>query len=145
MRRSALPVPAGPEKIALAVTPNASDESNNYLPQLIETARVDGGVTLPLVGSESLADARRLVTSGVRNINRLARQALANGNLDAAEKLIDKALRQDPNDVEAQSLKSALAKRKQGGAPAAAGCPPPKPRREASRRRGFLRPAPPAI
>ena len=91
--------PAGPQKIALTVSPSASDESNNYLPQLVEQARVDGGVTLPLVGSASLAEARRWVTSGVRNIDRLARQALASGNLDGAEKLIDEALRQDPNDV----------------------------------------------
>ena len=124
--------PAGPQEIALAVAPNASDESNNYLPQLLEMARIDGGVTLPLVGSESLAEARRTVTSGVRNIDRLARQALASGNLDGAEKLIDKALRQDPNDVEALSLKSALAKRKQGGAPAAAVPAQPDARKPAS-------------
>ena len=127
--------PAGPQEIALSVSPSASDESNNYLPQLIELARIDGGVTLPLVGSESLAEARRMVTSEVRNINRLARQALANGNLDAAEKLIGKALRQDPNDVEALSLKSALAKRKQGGAAAEAVPAPPGRARQNRRRR----------
>ena len=43
----------------------------------------------------------------MRNIDRLARQALAGGNLDGAEKLIGEALRQDPNDSEALSLKGA--------------------------------------
>jgi von Willebrand factor type A domain len=120
---------AGPEKIAMTVSPGASDERNTYLTPLVERARVDGGVTLPLVGSVSLAEARQMMDSGVRNLDRLARQALASGNFDGAEKLIDEALRQDPNDTEALSLKSVVAKRKQGGAAAAgtAATPPPKP------------------
>jgi len=68
------------------------------------------------------------MASGLLNIDRLARQALASGNLDGAEKLIGEALRQDPNDTEALSLKSAAAKRKQGGAATAgaAAIAPPK-------------------
>jgi hypothetical protein len=106
---------AGSQKIAMPVVASPSNDDNNYLARLVEQARIDGGVTMPLVGSASLAEARHAVTSGVRNIGRLARQALASGNLDGAEKLIGAALRQDPNDVDALSLKSALAKRKQGG------------------------------
>ena len=98
----------------------ASDDSNNYLTQLVEQARVDGGVTLPLVGSASLAEARQAVNSGVRNIGRLARQALAAGNLDGAEKLIGEALRQDPNDTEAgvaeERVGEAEARRRSAGA-----------------------------
>ena len=64
----------------------------------------------------------------MRNIDRLARQALASGNLDGAEKLIGEALRHDPNDSEALALKGAAAKRKQGGRGCRhGGSPPPKP------------------
>ena len=107
---------AGPEKMAMTVSPRASDERNTYLAQLVERARLDGGVTLPLVGLASLEEIRTAMGSGLHNIDRLARQALAGGNLDGAEKLIGEALRQDPNDSEALALKGALAKRKQGGA-----------------------------
>jgi tetratricopeptide (TPR) repeat protein len=113
---------AGPEKIAISVVPGKSDDSNSYLPRLVDLARVDGGVTLPLVSSSSLVEAREAVNSGVRNLSQLARQALASGNLDGAQKLIDEALRQNPKDpdaLDAQSIKNALAKRKQGVAPAA--------------------------
>lgn len=122
---------AGPQKIAVTVAPSPSTEDNNYLAPLVAQARIDGGVTMPLVGSASLAEARQAITSGVRNLDRLARQALASGNLDGAEKLIGEALRQDPNDTEALSLKTALAKRKQG-APAATTAQPaaPKPATE---------------
>jgi len=41
-------------------------------------------------------------------IKALARQALASGNIESAEKLVGEALRQDPNDPEAAGLKGAL-------------------------------------
>ncbi len=140
---------AGPEKIAMTVSPGASDERNTYLAQLVERARVDGGVTMPLVGSASLEEARQAVNSGVRNIDRLAQQALAGGNVDGAEKLIGEALRQDPNDSEALSLKGAVAKRKQAAGanirlaaaeppPATGGLKPPPPPTPAGNAAGDL-------
>ncbi len=47
---------AGPQKLAFSVTPSASDDGNSYLAMLIDQARIDGGVTLPLVGTASLAE-----------------------------------------------------------------------------------------
>ncbi len=86
---------------------------------------------MPLVGSASLEEIRQAMSSGVRNIDRLAREALASGNLDGAEKLLGEALRQDPNDVEALSLKSGAGKaqagRRCGGCPRVAAVESAKP------------------
>ncbi len=102
-------------------------------------------MTLPLVGSASLEEIRQAMNSGVRNIDRLARQALAGGNLAAAEKLIGEALRQDPNDSEALALQAALAKQKQGGGNAKVADGPAVEAGRALRRLPGPRPAPPAI
>ncbi len=114
---------AGPQKLAFAIPPSTSDENNSYLVKLIEQARTDGGVTLPLVGSASLAEARQEINAGVHNLVRLAREALSAGNVAGAERLAGEALRGDPNDSEALDLKAVLAKRPLGGAPAVAAAP----------------------
>ena len=109
--------PKGPEKLVWAVAPSVSDDSNNYLTPLVERARVDGGVSMPLVDSSNLSDARQEINAGVRNLSQLARQALAAGNVAGAEQLVGEALRRDPNDPEAVAIQSALAKRAKSGAP----------------------------
>ena len=114
---------AGQEKFAFGLPAAVSDDNNNYLVSLVEMARIDGGTTLPLVGAASLSEARRAVGSGVRNLTRLSREALSAGSLDKADRLISEALRRDPNDPEAQAVKSAIAKRREGGAVAAVPAP----------------------
>ena len=113
----------GPQKLDFAVSPRASDDSNNYLKQLVELARTDGGITLPLLGAASLAEARQEISAGVRGLDKLAREALAAGNFNNAEQLVAEALRRDPNDTEAQAIKGALAKRRAADPPAAGGAP----------------------
>ena len=105
------------------MTPTASAEANNYLVALVERARVDGGLTLPLVSSASLELAKQEINSGVRELDRLARQALAAGNLANAGKLVAEALHRDPGDVEALTLSSAIEKRRQTGDKAAPAAP----------------------
>ena len=76
---------SGPQKLDFAATPRPSDDTNSYLTQLVEMARTDGGLTLPLVGAASLAEARQEIGQGVRNLSKLARQAMAAGNIGGAE------------------------------------------------------------
>ena len=106
--------PGGAEKLYAVMKPGISDDANNYLMQAVEYARQSGGATLPLAGSASLEQMRAAVGAGEMGIKTLARQALASGNIESAEKLIGEALRQDPNDPEASALKGALAKKRQG-------------------------------
>ena len=113
----------GPQKLAFAVTPSASDDNNSYLTALVEQARVDGGVTLPLVGSASLAEARRMIGAAVNDLDQLAQQALQAGNLASAEQIVSEALRRDPNDPRALAIKGALAKRQAAGGAVGGGRP----------------------
>ncbi len=117
-------VTAEGQKLGFTATPGASDDSNSYLAQLVERAKVDGGITLPLVGAASLADARQTIGAGVRDLAKLAQEALAANNLTSAEQIVTEALRLDPNDTNAQAIKGAIEKRKAGGAPAAAAAAP---------------------
>ena len=72
-------------------------------------------MNLPLVGFASLEDARREIQAGGRGLTPVARQALASGNLDAADRLAGEALRRDPGDPEAMTIQ------RRGGEEAAAG------------------------
>ena len=108
--------PAGSEKFAFDVPRVPSDDNNNYLTTLVDVAKADGGITLPLVGAESLVEARKAVGEGVRGLTRLAREALSADNTKGAERLISEALRRDPHDPEALAVRGALTKRLQGGA-----------------------------
>ncbi len=110
---------AGPATLAWSVQPGQPSEDNNYLVQLVDRAKVDGGISLPLINSASLELARAEINAGVDNVSLLARQALASGNLDDAERLASDALRQDPGNPEALAVRGAVAKQRQGIAPAA--------------------------
>ncbi len=123
----ALDGPAGADKVSVALPTLVSDDTNSYLATLVQQARADGGVTLPLVGTASLAEARQATTTGVRTLSQLARQALAAGNAENAQQIVNEALRRDPNDSEALVLKSAIAKRNQNNGQAAANTPPALP------------------
>ncbi|MGO8690547.1 MAG: hypothetical protein ACLQLG_13070 [Thermoguttaceae bacterium] len=118
--------PGGAKTLTWNATPGKSMDDNGYLPSLVAEARADGAASLPLVDSASLAQLRQEVQSGGRTLAQLARQALAAGNLDSADRLVDAVLRCDPNDPEAMVIKKAVAKARQGGAPAGAllGVPP---------------------
>ena len=67
------------------VTPKSSGESQAFLAQLVETAKVDGGITLPTVGSEGLAEAGRVLEASVDELTDLAERAVATGDVEAAK------------------------------------------------------------
>ncbi|MGA2033931.1 MAG: hypothetical protein ABSG68_16915 [Thermoguttaceae bacterium] len=105
-------------------------EDNNYLVSVVDQARLDDGLTLPIVDELSLDRAKAVIYAGGRNLNRLAREALVRGSLDSAELLVNGALRRDPADPEARAIQGAIAKRRQAasgpsGAPGAEGPPGP--------------------
>ena len=113
--------PAGAEKLAFAIPELKSDANNGYLVTLVDQAKVDGGRTLPLVDSASLATAKQEIEAGGRGLNDLAFKALNGGNLDSADKLAGEALSRNPNDLVARAVKDAVAAKKAGGAPVAGG------------------------
>jgi len=113
--------PGGVENLSWSVQPGVSHDSNAYLAQLVGRAKVDGGISLPIVGSESLGQAQQAINVGMETLGELARQALSSGNLDNAERLAGAALERDPNDPEAWAVKTAAERRRQAGGGAAAG------------------------
>jgi hypothetical protein len=107
--------PGGATKLSWTVAPGKGMEDNNYLPALLEQARSSDGLSLPLVSSASLAEARQQIQAGGRTMTQLAQQALVSGNLDGAERLADEALRRDSGDPQAQIIKRAVAKARLSG------------------------------
>ncbi|HWC89613.1 MAG TPA: hypothetical protein VG433_08160, partial [Pirellulales bacterium] len=103
-----------------AVEPSKATDDNSYLVDLVNHARKDGGLGLPLVGNEGLKEMRRMTNVESRSLARLAQQALATGSIDQAAKLAEQALKLDVSDPEALAVRDAAAKaRKTGRRPAA--------------------------
>ena len=107
--------PGGRQTLAWNVAAAKSSDDNNYLGALVDEARKAGGVNLPLLGLASLEDARREIEAGGRGLTLVARQALASGNVDAADRLAGEALRRDPGDPEAMTIQRAAAKKRAAG------------------------------
>ncbi len=117
--------PSGTRTLSWTVKPSKSSEDNNYLAELVHRAQIDDAASLPLIGSESLDQARRAINLGVRSASHLARLALAGGNLDHAECLAGEALHRDPGNPEALAIQGAVVRRRNQGGEAAL----PKPAR----------------
>lgn len=113
---------AGPAPAALQwrVQPAASNDANGYLVRLVDLARADGGVSLPLLGSQALQEAKTEFAAGVDQTTELAVQALRTGDLQGADRLAREALKRDPGNVQAQIVLRAAQKQQAGpGAPLA--------------------------
>ncbi|MFH1922447.1 MAG: hypothetical protein ABIP48_21510, partial [Planctomycetota bacterium] len=109
----------GSKPLQWTIEANPPQDANSYIARLVEGARVDGGVSLPLVGSASLKDAERQIGAGQRQVSQLAVEALAGNDLDSAERLAREALRQDPEDAQARIVAGAVQRRRaDAGAPA---------------------------
>ncbi|NQT12542.1 MAG: VWA domain-containing protein, partial [Planctomycetes bacterium] len=106
--------PQGPKPLKWTVAANPPKEANDYIARIVESARVDGGISLPLVGSAGLKEAERAIGAGLTRISQMAVEALSNGDLDNAERLAREALRQDPGDANAKVVVSAVQKRRAG-------------------------------
>ena len=103
--------PAGAEKLAWDIPALKSDANNSYLVALVDQAKSDGGRTLPLVDSASLATAKQEIEAGGRGLAYFAGEALRGGNVESADKLAGEALSRNPNDMAARAIKGAIAKK----------------------------------
>jgi len=112
---------AGRETLDYSLEPADSNEDYNFLAELVRQGEATDGMALPLVGSESLDFARAAVEAGSMTLTELARQALASGNLDDAERLAAKALEQEPGNARAEAVQRAVERRRAGEEPAAGG------------------------
>ncbi len=104
-----------------SVKPEQPLEDHAYLAKLVDKAAVDGGVKLPTVGSAGLKELRRIASIEAHGYSRLGQQALATGELDAAEQLARVASQLDPMNTEAATIQRAVASPRLEARPARAG------------------------
>ncbi len=109
------------QKLAFDIPALKSDANNGYLVTLVDQAKVDGGRTLPLVDSQSMATAKQEIEAGGRGLDDLAFKNLHSGNLEHARTLASQALSRNPSDLVARAILDDIAKRANGAPAAAAG------------------------
>ena len=99
-------------EMSWTIAAGASNEDFSFLPELVASAKGNGGVGLATVGMAGLMEARRVINVAVEEIANLGKQAVATGNTEAAERLANEALRRDPNDPTARTVKKAVEKQR---------------------------------
>ena len=84
----------------VASAPASSDLS--FLPQLVEIAERDNGVSLTTLGSRGLVETGRMLLAGVDELTELAERAVAIGDRDGAGRIVQAVLRRDPGNTRAR-------------------------------------------
>ena len=99
-------------QLAWTVAVGNPNEDFAFLPDLVDSAKGNDGVGLATVGTAGLYESRRMMNAAVEEISKLGSQAVATGNLDTAERLATEALRRDPNDLTARTVRKAVEKQR---------------------------------
>jgi hypothetical protein len=110
-------------RLAWTVPVGDSNEDFAFLTELVDSAKGNDGVGLATVGTAGLNESRRLMNVAVEEISKLGSQAVATGNIDTAEQLANEALRRDPNDPTARTVKKAVQKQRAAHVSAKAAIP----------------------
>jgi len=97
-----------PIELSWIVKAAKPDDDNAYLAQLVDFAKRDDGYSLPTLGWEGLAEARRILNLDAHNLGKFGLQSASEGDLKQATLFVDEALRRDPNDPNALVLKQSL-------------------------------------
>ena len=86
----------------------------SFLPQLINLARRDGGLTLPTAGSNALHEAARIITTSAEDLAKLGGDALRSGDVASARTAVEEALARDPNNPHVLALRNLVQKASAG-------------------------------
>ena len=86
------------------IVADETHQDHAYLPQLVELASRDGGVSLPTVGSAGLWEIRRILSAVSRDYSKLGQMAVVSGDADGAIHLAQAALQHDPHNRQALAL-----------------------------------------
>src|SRR5262249_56478677 len=97
-----------PVNLHWSVKPAPANDDNAYLAQLVDLAKADGGASLPTLGSEGLAESRRVLNQGAHVLAQLGRQAASAGNVAQAKQFVSEAMKRDPNNPNPLVLKQTL-------------------------------------
>ncbi|GHT16908.1 hypothetical protein FACS1894189_1800 [Planctomycetales bacterium] len=94
-------------EVSFKAVPNkkpGASAGNNYLKAVVETAAKDEGLTMPIVGWDSLAQLQEGFLNNVDDLLSKADAAITTGNPDRALVLLNNVLTVDPNNKIAQQL-----------------------------------------
>ena len=101
-----------PVELKWSATPENKGDSYAFLPQVVEMAQHDGGITLPTLGTAGLAETGRLLEAGVDNLTDLAERAVATGDVEAAKVAAKAALARDPGNIKAKTVELVIEKKR---------------------------------
>ncbi|MDA0660902.1 MAG: VWA domain-containing protein, partial [Planctomycetota bacterium] len=87
----------------------ASEGGYAYLPRLVEMTSRSQGFQFPVLGLRGLQIVQESLLTEASNFGDLAKQAAATGDLEGAERLAVAALKRDPSNRRAQSVREATA------------------------------------
>ncbi len=90
--------------LAIDVEAEASNPDMGFLVSVVDSARKDGGFTLPALGSQGLRVMSFMLAESAEAMVKTGRYALQIGEIAAAERIANAALKQDPNSEAALSL-----------------------------------------
>ena len=102
------------KRLSWQVDDEPSSTEHSFLPQLVEAARQDGGLTLPILGSTGLREAQRILMSNAHRLAKIGEQAMAGGDHQGAQRLADAAAKVDPEHPVAKVIQQAIHRRKTG-------------------------------
>ncbi|MFN9384641.1 MAG: vWA domain-containing protein, partial [Pirellulaceae bacterium] len=100
-----------PTTLAWDVQSEASHPDFAFLPLVVEKAKKDLGLMLPIAGSEALKELGGVLAASSLELVKSGRFALQSGDAKGALEIANEALRRDPDNVEASSLRDAARKR----------------------------------
>ncbi len=96
--------------LAWNLTPEASHPDLGFLAAVLDSAKKDGGLSMPALGSAGLRAMSFMFADNANSMVKSGQFALKSGRVDSAIQIAEEALKQDPNNAEAQSLLRAAQK-----------------------------------
>ena len=99
-----------PIELEWTATPKDGGGTYAYLPQVVQIAKSDDGITLPMVGSAGLAETGRLAEAGVDSLTDLAERAVATGDMQGAQVASQAVLARDPGNIKAKTVQRVIKK-----------------------------------
>ncbi|HEX3600008.1 MAG TPA: hypothetical protein VHU84_07680 [Lacipirellulaceae bacterium] len=108
-----------PVEMQFAAAPKNGGQTYAYLPQVVQLAKADDGITLPTVGTVGLAETGRLVEAGVDGLTDLAERAVATGDTKAARIAAQAVLSRDPGNIKAKTVQRVIDKQRTQAKPVA--------------------------
>ncbi len=125
--RAQVAVNGKPAELHWSATPEDKGDAYAFLPQIIDVAQRDGGITLPTVGSPGLAETGRLVEAGVDGLTDLAERAVATGDVQTARVAAKAALERDPGNIKAKTVERVVERQRTEAKQVAQASVPPTP------------------